>query len=211
MCVRETAPSRQLARRRPADDGCVRAAAGNHSQRQTESAGVMFRASPSCVIVLIDWPGSYALRSAAADRQLRERGWRPTAYNPAIFARSDLEAAITTRRHGDGWSDSVPVAPWIAPTSDAPSTASSSGHLSRTRDPGADPAVANRLRVIRGSWRGSASRIEWADALDAVTAWDEWERTADWTPAGARTNRKHAPFRGWRSGLNCRCATGSAK
>ena len=68
-----------------------------------ESACVMFRSSPSCVIVFIDWPGSYAVRVAAAERQLREGGWRPTAYNPAVVTRSDLEAAIATMRRGEGW------------------------------------------------------------------------------------------------------------
>jgi hypothetical protein len=70
---------------------------------EEESACLMFRASPSCVILFIDWPGSYAVRIAAVDRQLREGGWRPTAYNAAVFMRSDFEAAILTRRRGEGW------------------------------------------------------------------------------------------------------------
>lgn len=77
-----------------------------HSARlvlEEESACVMFRSSPSCVILFIEWPGSYAERVAAAERQLREGGWRPTAYNPAVFMRSDLEAAISTKRRGEGW------------------------------------------------------------------------------------------------------------
>jgi hypothetical protein len=70
---------------------------------EEESDCLMFRSSPSCVILLIDSPGSYAVRLASAEKQLREADWRPTSYNPAIFIRSDLEAAILTRRRGEGW------------------------------------------------------------------------------------------------------------
>lgn len=70
---------------------------------EEESQCLMFRSSPSCVILFIDSPGSYAVRLASAERQLREGGWRPTSYNPAIFMRSDLEATILTRRRGEGW------------------------------------------------------------------------------------------------------------
>jgi hypothetical protein len=63
----------------------------------------MFGSSPSCVILLIDSPGSFAARLAAADTEFREGGWRPTSYNPAVFTRSDLEATTLTRRRGEGW------------------------------------------------------------------------------------------------------------
>jgi hypothetical protein len=53
------------------------------------------------------------------------------------------------------------------------------------------PRLLNRLESdSRKLERLREQDLEWADALDAVTAWDESERTADWTPAGARTNRK---------------------
>jgi hypothetical protein len=70
---------------------------------EEESHCVMFRSSPSCVVLVIDPPGSYSVRLATAERQLREGGWRPSSFNPAIFTRGDLEASILTRRRWEGW------------------------------------------------------------------------------------------------------------
>lgn len=79
--------------------------AGARIVAEEESACVMFRSAPSCVIVVLDWSGSYEARQAAVDQRLRAAGWRPTSYNPQVFARDDLEALVGISRRGESWDE----------------------------------------------------------------------------------------------------------
>ena len=71
---------------------------------EEESACRMLRSFPSCVLVFLDWRGTFEKRRRALESQLRERGWRPAPDRPSfVFARDGLEASIFVNRQGDEW------------------------------------------------------------------------------------------------------------
>jgi hypothetical protein len=72
---------------------------------EEESACVMFRPAPSCVIVVLHWTGSQEERQAAVAQRLRAAGWRPTSYNPRVFARGELEVVLSISPRGESWDE----------------------------------------------------------------------------------------------------------
>jgi len=76
---------------------------------EEESACVEFRSSPSCVILLIDWPGTYERRLDAVDELFRADGWHHAPRGPSfVFRRDDVEASIHVHRRGEPWKDLCP-------------------------------------------------------------------------------------------------------
>jgi hypothetical protein len=73
---------------------------------EEESACVEFRSSPSCVIIVFEWSGSYESRSAAAQAVMRRGGWQPAPDRPSfVYRHRDLQAAASIKRRGSWWDE----------------------------------------------------------------------------------------------------------
>ena len=76
---------------------------------EEESACLMFRSPPSCVILLVDWPGTYERRLDAVDELFRANGWRhASGGHSSLFRRDDVEASIHVHRRGEAWKQLCP-------------------------------------------------------------------------------------------------------